>query len=62
LKHEALCGFTIPLLSALDDFQILDGGRSTQVEEVLTRATIACAVTLSLSEMREFMLDDDALS
>jgi hypothetical protein len=62
LKHEPSCGLTISSLSALDDFQILDGGRSTQVEEILARATIACAVTLPLSEMREFMLDQDALS
>ncbi len=33
LKQEASCGLTIPLVSALDDFQILDGGRSPQGEE-----------------------------
>jgi hypothetical protein len=50
------------LLSALDDFQVLDGSRSAQVEKVLACATISGAMALPLSEMREFVLDDDALS
>jgi len=62
LKHEASCGLAIPLLPALDNFQVLDGSRSTQVAKVLACATIAGAMALPLSEMREFVLDDDALS
>jgi len=50
------------LLSALDDFQVLDSSRSTQVEKVLACAKIAGTMALPLSEMREFVLDGDALS
>ena len=52
----------MPLLSALDDFQVLDGSRATQVEKVLACAPVARAMALPLSEVREFVLDDDALS
>lgn len=62
LKPEISCGLTSYVLMTVDDFQVLDGSRPTQVKEVLARATIACAVPLPLSEMREFMLDHDTLA
>jgi hypothetical protein len=57
LKPMESCGLTLlSLLETMDDLEVLNGSRSAQIEEVLARATVAGAISLSLRERREFVL------
>jgi hypothetical protein len=44
----------------VEHFEVLYGGRTTKVEEILANAEVAGAITLSLADVREVVLDSDA--
>jgi hypothetical protein len=46
----------------LNRFEVLDGARAAEVEEVLADAAVPGASSLAASEMREAVLDVDALA